>query len=487
MNNKSKDLTEIWSALRGLIREQFTFSTIKELTGASGLPVYRLAHLQQRSLPARSASKSELLDAIDGLLSEEEDVDRTVRFFIKEIVRKDESLQEKINEIIQKFGWSLQDGNLEQMEIHNNKTTKHSKSNSSRKANDIQNRYDVFICHASEDKKTFVKQLAEELRDKKGLKVWYDEFELKLGDSLRECIDKGLASSRYGVVVLSHAFFSKNWPKQELNALYNKFTSTGQKVILPVWHDITPEDVIKHSPLLADRVAVKSTDGVDSVVDRIFEVISGDKDKLQEVSKGNKPEISSRHHLILESLGRFVKKEWKWIIGIIIAMVGLIIAFNTSQITIRPHLTIIPRRPYHTEKGILIMPYIVENTGRASAAYKKSHRVFRVDKKSGQKELIKDWYKESEYTDILSPRQLSAIHLDNMGKYFIKEENLRKEYFLIELKVDYENTENSDNRIFLSSREVGVSAKTYIEGDKNEFFNPFLPPKYEGFKDIDKR
>lgn len=62
--------------------------------------------------------------------------------------------------------------------------------------------YDVFICHASEDKEEIARPLAEALSLKK-LHVWYDEFTLKLGDSLRGTIDYGLANFRYGVVILS--------------------------------------------------------------------------------------------------------------------------------------------------------------------------------------------------------------------------------------------------------------------------------------------
>ena len=59
--------------------------------------------------------------------------------------------------------------------------------------------YDVFISHASEDKEEVVRPLANALR-KAGLKVWYDEFELHIGDSLRRKIDQGLAKSRFGIV-----------------------------------------------------------------------------------------------------------------------------------------------------------------------------------------------------------------------------------------------------------------------------------------------
>ena len=74
-------------------------------------------------------------------------------------------------------------------------------------------KYDAFICHASKDKDDFVHPLAEKLKAR-GLKVWYDEYSLKIGDSLRQSIDKGLANSRYGIAILSPTFFKKNWPKR---------------------------------------------------------------------------------------------------------------------------------------------------------------------------------------------------------------------------------------------------------------------------------
>lgn len=74
----------------------------------------------------------------------------------------------------------------------------------------------LFISHASEDKSDVVRPLANALKEA-GLTVWYDEFELRIGDSLRRKIDKGLASSRFGVVVLSKAFFGRGWPEYELS------------------------------------------------------------------------------------------------------------------------------------------------------------------------------------------------------------------------------------------------------------------------------
>ncbi len=131
--------------------------------------------------------------------------------------------------------------------------------------------FDLFICHASEDKEPAVRPLACSLMAA-GLDVWYDEFSLKLGDSLRESIDRGLACSRYGVVVLSPDFFRKRWPQAELNGLFAR-EMHGSKVILPVWHNVDHEEVLAHSPILADRVAIKTSEGIDKVVEKILEVL----------------------------------------------------------------------------------------------------------------------------------------------------------------------------------------------------------------------
>ncbi len=128
--------------------------------------------------------------------------------------------------------------------------------------------WDAFISHASEDKDSFVKPLADALRSK-GVRVWYDEYALTVGDSLRAKIDEGLAKSQFGIVVLSPAFFEKHWPQQELNGLAAKEVD-GVKVILPVWHNVTRRDVAAQSPMLADRVATSSSRSLEKVVEELM-------------------------------------------------------------------------------------------------------------------------------------------------------------------------------------------------------------------------
>lgn len=118
---------------------------------------------------------------------------------------------------------------------------------------DVDSEYDVFISHASEDKDEFVRPLANALIEK-GVKVWYDEFEMKIGDSLRRKIDKGLTNSRFGIVVISKNFIKKGWTKYELDGIMAKAVSE-ERIILPIWHKITKKEVADFSPYLADKLA----------------------------------------------------------------------------------------------------------------------------------------------------------------------------------------------------------------------------------------
>ena len=117
--------------------------------------------------------------------------------------------------------------------------------------------YDFFISHASEDKENFVRPLAASLVEA-GCKVWYDETVLKPGDSLRRCIDKGLVDSRFGLVVISPSFIKKRWTDYELNGMVAK-EMNGHKVIIPIWYNVTIDDVLHFSPTLADKLAIDAS------------------------------------------------------------------------------------------------------------------------------------------------------------------------------------------------------------------------------------
>jgi hypothetical protein len=138
--------------------------------------------------------------------------------------------------------------------------------------------YDVFVSHATEDKASVVRPLAEALRSK-GVQVWYDEFELRVGSSLRRSIDAGLANSRFGVVVLSQAFFRKGWTNYELDGLVTREVAEGgRQLILPLWHRVTKSEVIRYSPSLADKVALGTADlTVEEIATEIAEVVRAER------------------------------------------------------------------------------------------------------------------------------------------------------------------------------------------------------------------
>jgi hypothetical protein len=131
-------------------------------------------------------------------------------------------------------------------------------------------RYDAFISHASEDK-PFVEPLAEAL-EARGFSIWYDAHTLSVGDSLRQSIDRGLAESRKGIVVLSTSFFGKGWPEWELDGLVDRHVME-RGIILPLWHGVTAADVRKYSPSLAGIVAIPTSRAFDAVVDELADAL----------------------------------------------------------------------------------------------------------------------------------------------------------------------------------------------------------------------
>ncbi|PJO95448.1 hypothetical protein CVB87_24155, partial [Salmonella enterica subsp. enterica serovar Enteritidis] len=82
----------------------------------------------------------------------------------------------------------------------------------------------------------------------KGINVWYDEFSLGWGKSLRKTIDYGLATSRCVVVVLSKSFITKDWTEYESYGLTAREISGEYQVILPIGHEVLKSDILKFSP-----------------------------------------------------------------------------------------------------------------------------------------------------------------------------------------------------------------------------------------------
>jgi hypothetical protein len=133
--------------------------------------------------------------------------------------------------------------------------------------------YDVFLCHASEDK-SFVDPLAQAIKDA-GISVWYDKDLMSWGDDLRRSIDRGLINSKYGIVVFSKAFLKKKrWTEHELSGLFAK-ERDGRKVILPIWHDITQDNLAEYSLSFVDRIAMRSDrHSIPEIVQKLQELLA---------------------------------------------------------------------------------------------------------------------------------------------------------------------------------------------------------------------
>jgi hypothetical protein len=140
--------------------------------------------------------------------------------------------------------------------------------------------FDVFLCHASEDKASVVDPLVGRLEER-GLRVWYDLMQIRVGDSLARRIDEGLARSRYGAVVISPAVLAKetNWVRRELDALAAREAQDGRVVVLPIWHEVSARDVANYSPTLASKLAAETRNGLDRVASEIVAVCQVDVDE----------------------------------------------------------------------------------------------------------------------------------------------------------------------------------------------------------------
>lgn len=131
----------------------------------------------------------------------------------------------------------------------------------------------MFVSHASEDKEAIAEPLAAAL-GARGLKVWLDKTELHIGDSLRRKIDYGLAHSTFGVVILSKSFFAKGWPQYELDGIVG-LSVNGDQRMLPIWHEISRDEIARQSPSLVDKIARNTAvSTVAEIADEIAQIVN---------------------------------------------------------------------------------------------------------------------------------------------------------------------------------------------------------------------
>jgi hypothetical protein len=198
------------------------------------------------------------------------DKSKSLQSYSQRQTRDDERARKKVAEEEKRL--------MREREAHERRITNEIRSRAASPSSPVpgdeaQDSHDFFISHASEDKDGFVRELAEALRAK-GARVWYDEFTLKVGDSLRGNIDRGLAGSRFGVVILSEHFFRKEWTNRELDGLV-ALEVQGKSRILPIWHKVSKDEVARYSPPLADKVALNtSLKSVSEIAEELYGLLN---------------------------------------------------------------------------------------------------------------------------------------------------------------------------------------------------------------------
>lgn len=132
----------------------------------------------------------------------------------------------------------------------------------------------AFISHDSRDKEAVALPIALGLIGKQ-CPVWYDEFSLKVGDKLRDSIEKGMKETKKCILILSKNFITNGgWTKTEFDSIFTREIVNKETVILPVWYGVTQKNIYEYSPSLADRLALNWDKlGKDDVVHRLHQAI----------------------------------------------------------------------------------------------------------------------------------------------------------------------------------------------------------------------
>lgn len=133
--------------------------------------------------------------------------------------------------------------------------------------------HDVFLCHAWPDRKEDAKDLYDLLVGK-DVSVWFSEVTLRPGTDMRVAIDRGLVSSRIGIVLVTPAMLEKlltdrSIASNELSALLRR------NLLIPVLHGVTFEDLDQVSPTLASRGGFSTAEEpLDDIAVKIAELVS---------------------------------------------------------------------------------------------------------------------------------------------------------------------------------------------------------------------
>jgi hypothetical protein len=125
----------------------------------------------------------------------------------------------------------------------------------------------AFISHDSRDKELIAKRLSNGLNSRLCF-VWYDEYSLKIGDSLRESIESGIKEAKKCILILTKNYLNNpGWGKREFNSIFTREMITNERIVLPIWYGVTKEEVYEYSPSLADTFALTWPDSENKTED----------------------------------------------------------------------------------------------------------------------------------------------------------------------------------------------------------------------------
>ena len=234
-------------------------------------------------------------------------------------------------------------------------------------SNERNEHFDAFISHASEDKE-FVRPLALELK-RLGLKIWYDEDSLHIGDSLSGSIDKGISLSDYGIVIVSKKFFEKSWTRQELQTLITKRANINKRIILPVWYNISKEEVQQYSSILVDSVAATSSESIENIAAKLYREIhntqTADSFSSDVKLKNN---ISSLVNQIEESESQLRDAEEELTLSILTKIYLVTEGYSNFYISFWPFIESLSSSEKESERLRTIVAILIERRSVASKA-----------------------------------------------------------------------------------------------------------------------
>ncbi len=128
----------------------------------------------------------------------------------------------------------------------------------------VRKQYDVFISHANKDKLDYVDGLYLELK-KLGINIFYDSEVLSWGDNWKEVILEGTEKSEFAIIVISDKFFDREWTEKELAEFLKRQNESGQKIILPLLHNVSLDDLKKHYTDLGNIQCIDSDKANDQI------------------------------------------------------------------------------------------------------------------------------------------------------------------------------------------------------------------------------